>query len=276
LNEQSTIDTTGGYALTRFNALRHGVLSRYTVLPWEDPDEYRQLLDEIVSAHKPDGPVEEHLVEELAGVIWRKRRLRMAEGAAFQRGLKSALRPFNSTVETALAHVGGTGKNGYEEPIDAIRATGQETREELADLAADEAKTEKALQILGRGGPDAYEKALAALREDTRQWWEETVGVEEDGIDYDDDYADEPAPRYTADASGLALFLTREVLPFYVGRRRELENRHLIKAHTFGEAFSPDRLDRIARYEVHMDRKLEKTLAMLIKLQELRRPNSPA
>ena len=33
----------GGTEMTRFNALRHGVLSRYTVLPWEDADEYRAL-----------------------------------------------------------------------------------------------------------------------------------------------------------------------------------------------------------------------------------------
>ena len=26
---------TSGTALTRFNALRHGVLSRYTLLPWD-------------------------------------------------------------------------------------------------------------------------------------------------------------------------------------------------------------------------------------------------
>jgi hypothetical protein len=274
LNEQSTVDTTDGYALTRFNALRHGVLSRYTILPWEDPDEYRQLLDDLVAAHNPDGPVEEHLVEELAGVIWRKRRLRMAEGAAFQRGLKSALRPFNSTVETALAHVGGAEREGYERPIDAIHATGEETREELADLKQDEAKTGKALRVLDRGGPDAYEKALAALRADTRERWEEKVRVEGDIADYDDDYDDEPVPRYTPDADGLALFLRREVQAYYVVRRRELENRPLIKAHTFGEAFSPDRLDRIARYEVHLDRKLEKTLAMLIKLRELRQTGS--
>lgn len=200
----------------------------------------------------------------------------MAEGAAFQRGLKSALRPFNATVETALAHAGGTGKNGYEEPIEAIRATGEETREKLTDLKQDEAKTDKAFRVLDRGGPDAYERALAALRADTREWWDEKVSVEGDGTDYDDDYDDEPAPRYTPDADGLALFLRREVQAYYVVRRRELENRPLIKAHTFGEAFSPDRLDRIARYEVHLDRKLEKTLAMLIKLQELRRPTSPA
>jgi hypothetical protein len=32
---------TDGTEITRFNALRHGVLSRYTVLPWENADEYR-------------------------------------------------------------------------------------------------------------------------------------------------------------------------------------------------------------------------------------------
>jgi isochorismate hydrolase len=73
---------SGGYELTRFNALRHGVLSRYTVLPWEDADEYRALLEALVSEHIPQGPTEEHLVEEVAGILWRKRRLRLAEAAA--------------------------------------------------------------------------------------------------------------------------------------------------------------------------------------------------
>ena len=29
------------FELTRFNAVRHGVLSRYTVLPWESETEYQ-------------------------------------------------------------------------------------------------------------------------------------------------------------------------------------------------------------------------------------------
>jgi hypothetical protein len=66
---------TTGYEVTRFNALRHGILSRYTVLPWEDQDEYCGLLDALVAEHKPKGPTEEHLIEEMSGVLWRKRRL---------------------------------------------------------------------------------------------------------------------------------------------------------------------------------------------------------
>jgi hypothetical protein len=71
----------GNYELARLNALRHGVLSQYTVLPWEDGEEYRALLEALVTEHHPQGPTEEHLVEELAGIIWRKRRLRLGEGA---------------------------------------------------------------------------------------------------------------------------------------------------------------------------------------------------
>ena len=84
---------TGGYEMTRFNALRHGVLSGYTVLPWEDEDEYRELLDALVAEHKPKGPTEEHLVEEMVGVLWRKRRLRLAGGLRHIGGASKMLSP---------------------------------------------------------------------------------------------------------------------------------------------------------------------------------------
>jgi hypothetical protein len=51
-----------GTAITRFNALRHGVLSRYTVLPWENPEEYEALVAALVAEHAPHGPTEEHLL----------------------------------------------------------------------------------------------------------------------------------------------------------------------------------------------------------------------
>ena len=44
---------TGGTDITRFNALRHGVLSRYTVLPWEDANEYRAVVEALLSKAKP-------------------------------------------------------------------------------------------------------------------------------------------------------------------------------------------------------------------------------
>jgi hypothetical protein len=58
----------GNYEVARFNALRHGILSQHTVLPWEDGEEYRALLEALLAEHQPRGPTEEHLVEELAGI----------------------------------------------------------------------------------------------------------------------------------------------------------------------------------------------------------------
>ena len=37
------------YAGTRFNAVKHAVLSRYTVLPWEDSGEYEGLFSAVPS-----------------------------------------------------------------------------------------------------------------------------------------------------------------------------------------------------------------------------------
>ena len=104
---------------------------------------------------------------------------------------------------------------------------------------------------------------MAALREDTQGWWQ----------DQREDYDEEP--DYSSDAESLRRFIEDEVLPRYEKRRRELENRPLIRAQAFGEAVDPNRLERLARYEVHLDRKLERMLAMLFKLQELRRALNP-
>src|SRR5580658_6477283 len=94
-----------GTELTRFNALRHGLLSRYVVLPWEDSNEYAAALASLVVEHQPNGPTEEHLVEELAGILWRKRRLRLAESAAHRRGLESSFASHRKTGKAALAYL---------------------------------------------------------------------------------------------------------------------------------------------------------------------------
>lgn len=88
---------TGRTEITRFNALRHGVLSRYTILPWEDADEYQAIVTALLAEHAPQGPTEEHLVEEIAGILWRKRRLRLAEAAAHRRGLDGTLSSHRET-----------------------------------------------------------------------------------------------------------------------------------------------------------------------------------
>jgi hypothetical protein len=224
------------------------------------------LLDTLVAEHAPKGVTEQHLIEELAGIIWRKRRLRLAVVAAHHRGLKDSTEPYRDTVKAALAHLDA--EKRIERVVDAIRVTPENTTEEMRDLEEDEAMTAKAFKILRTGKSDAYDKAVATLREDTREWWEDTIARDPEELDEDE----EPA---TPDTAGLLRFLEKEVLPWYAQRRKELENRPLIRAQAFGESVDPDRLERLGRYEVHLDRKLERTLTLLVRLQELRKTTNP-
>ena len=118
----------------------------------------------LAAEHAPQGPTEEHLVEELAGILWRKRRLRLAEAAAHRRGLSGTLASYRETVKVALVHLDATGQ--FERVVDAIRATAGRHGRRLADLDEDEAMTRRALDLLDASRNDAYEAALAALRED--------------------------------------------------------------------------------------------------------------
>ena len=247
--------------LTRLNALKHGVLSQYTVLPWEDAGEYQILLASLAIEHEPEGPTEEHLVEELAGIFWRKRRLRLAEGAAHRHGLLASLAPNRRTAEAAVAHLDTETES--EHLAEAVSATATDTAEQLADLEEDESMTRRAIEAIGSKKPDQYQAALALLREDTQEWWEDHLeaGTEEDT---------EGKPLPKADEDGLRQFLEGDVMSWYEARRRELTLRPIIRQQALGEAVDPDRLERLGRYEVHLDRKLERILAMLIRLKGLR------
>jgi hypothetical protein len=260
----------GGYERSRFNAVQHAVLSPHTVLPWEDEAEYLSLLRALAEEHTPVGPTEDHLIEEIAGIIWRKQRLRLAEAASYRRGLTKATEPLSETLSTALIQVKHTGP--FWPTIDAVTATPSRTAEDLVELKKREASAQSALEILNAGTADAYEAALAELDEPTRRSWRQILaeGVQDLDKDENED-PDADLTPYIADATGLAEYLEQSVLPFCITQLGYLENRPWIRTQVLGEALDLDRLERLSRYEVQLDRKLERMLTMLLRLQGLRR-----
>ena len=162
----------------------------------------------------------------------------------------------------ALVHLDTSGQS--ERVLDAIRATVADTHEDMTDMAADDAETRHALERLDSKRNDAYEAAWAVLREDTQTWWADTLASDPDELGE----GKEPA---TADVQGLRRFLEGEVLPWFENRQKELANRPLIREQAFGDALDPNKLERLGRYEVHLDRKLERMLTMLLRLKDLRR-----
>lgn len=157
----SAVVPSASYEATRFNALQHGVLSRHAVLPWEDRREYQALLDALAAEHVPQGPTEEHLVEELAGIVWRKRRLRLAEAAIYRDGLRrEASSTYTSEQLADAALFPMIGKHEIEANVpQAVTATPADTARELRNLKRDQAMTRKAEGILAAGESGAYARA---------------------------------------------------------------------------------------------------------------------
>jgi hypothetical protein len=252
-------NTTEGYDGSRFNAVRHGVLSELTVLPWEDEAEYAKLLEALVEEYRPRGPTEDHLVEEIAGVIWRKRRLRLAEAGSYWKNVDKAT-DFSSDSFDERRVV---------PTLDALLTTPAGTARDIAEVQNRLTAVSRARDILQAGKPGAYKAAMAELDERTKAHWQEQIAPKLEDLDEDDD-EDEPVKHYTADAAGLLGFLLCSVLPDCLTQLGSLGIRSLIRAQVLGETLDFQRLEPISRYEVHLDRKFERAVSMLLRLRELR------
>ncbi len=252
-DQAAPVATAGNYQPVRFNAMKHGILSRLAVLAHEDHAEFDDLLAALLDEHRPAGMTERHLIEELATIIWRKRRVLLAEGAKINEGLKGAVNSAKSIMQSAAPFQRGMG--GEKADLrEFMEGTPEEIAERQRDAALDLAATHKAAAILRKGGPSAYAKARRALIQESRDWWDEHVADEE----------------YPATAEGLAEFIRDSLEPICHQMARDAQFTPAIKAQTLGEGLRAHLLEKLNRYETHLDRKFERTLAMLLKLKQLR------
>jgi len=239
--------------VVRFNAMKHGILSRYTVLSHESHADYESLVNALMDEHLPAGATEQHLIEELASVIWRKRRVLQAEGATINKGLKESSRNAKSIIPTAAPfELGLSGENTRIQDLMDLKP--EDVAESQRAARHDMDATNKASAILRNGGERAYDKALCALLPDSREWWARHVEGEE----------------CAADAESLAGFINEHLTPLCYSQEKEARHHEAIVNQTLGEGLQAYRLEQLSRYETHLDRKFERTLAMLIKLKDLR------
>jgi hypothetical protein len=87
-NRANALKSTGpkseaGKSVVRFNAQRHGLLSRAPLMAGEDETEYSALWEGLKKELAPVGIMEEQLVGRMAGLLWRLRRLGHIEAGLF-------------------------------------------------------------------------------------------------------------------------------------------------------------------------------------------------
>jgi hypothetical protein len=96
--------TVEGKAVSSRNSRRHGLLSRVPLLPDEDGAEFEALLSRLLEHLDPSPGHEELLVDDIAALVWRLRRLGRVEAALFAMGASGAVgRALVQAGETANA-----------------------------------------------------------------------------------------------------------------------------------------------------------------------------
>ena len=260
--ENNAVFTVVGYDSSKYNALKHGILSKYTVMHWENREDYDSLLNSLTSEYKPDNTIEEHLVEELAGIIWRKMRLKYAEMSSLQSSLsrnvgRDSFCSSNDSAKDALL------ARSYEvEKFDIKDAILSRENDNLEELKIAKECLECCLLASNfLEETNSYEDGLAKLHEEDQNNWKN---------DWDNDDENDIS---SATAEGLLSWI-EDAKKHYENLIYELESRSKVKQQILGKSFLSDKeLNKYARYENHLDKKFEKHLAMLLKLKDLRGTN---
>ena len=92
-NRQNAQHSTGpitpeGKAAVRLNALTYGLRAQSTLIPGEDPEEYKQLWDELSAEWQPQTRTERLHLEQMATDQWLLARIARGESQIFEAGIE--------------------------------------------------------------------------------------------------------------------------------------------------------------------------------------------
>ena len=243
----NTSISTSNYNKSKYNALKHGVLSKYTVMHWENRDEYNSLLSSLINDYSPQCITEEHLVVELAGIIWRKMRLRYAETASLQSSLSRNVGIDNHYGSNDSAKDALLAKSREVENFNikkAILLKDSETQNELRIAKKLLDSCLEAEKILKEN--NSYEDGLEALPIDDRNNWENEGGLKGSKYGSFNDRC-----NYVDTVESLLSWVIKAI-NHYENLIYELKNREKIKNQVLGRSFLSDHdLNKYVRYENH-------------------------
>jgi len=256
-------------SVSKYNSLRFGLRTKATLLPWESAEEYEALRHELIDHHNPVGPTELHLVEEIGSVIWRKQRVLMAETALYRKELSQDIHGAYGKESLVQAAIVGKAPSYLQLGKVALAET-VGPAEELASLAQAGKSLAAINKVLDKAAEAKdYAAACALIPADlVAEYQVEWLGQEvetDDGDPY----------TYKEDPEGLVFFLEDTVVPRLEARSLQHRYAQDIANQLQGQAFNPEKLELIGRYETTLDKKLERMLGMLLKMQEMRSTVKP-
>jgi len=265
--------TPQGKERSKFNARKHGLFSKAVLLQDESSTEYYALLDGLMENFQPQGKLEIVLVENLATLLWRKRRLLQVETAEIEKAqqfvnVDLALQKKVDELEYAQLKDASDAKLGLSNPHllirNAIEILNLHRLCFIADDSQDEDRTRRMLKsIYGcqDGGPQPY-----GWRQMSLMLWKMLSSAEsvEQGKE---DRKDPPDVKQIMNEA-----ICQEIMRLAKLCDTAAEVERLRREHNVAVARIPSQevSDHLIRYEAHFSREFDRTLAQLERLQRMR------
>jgi len=258
-----------GKERSKFNARKHGLFSKAVLLQDESRTEYDALLNGLMENLQPQGKLEIVLVENLASLLWRKRRLLQVETAEIEKAqflnLDLALQNRLDELEYAQLKDASDAKPRHNNPLSVIQNALEILNLHrlcfIADDPQDEDTTRRTLKsIYGYqdGGPEPYgwrqmSLTLSKLLTSAELRKEKSENAPE-------------VKQFLVEAIG------KEILRLVELHDTAAEVERLRHEHNVACARAPSQevSDRLIRYEAHLSREFDRTLAQLERLQRMR------
>jgi hypothetical protein len=272
--QKGGVKTKEGKAIVKFNALKHGLLSKEVVVTIgegaEDPEEFNALLEDLKTQLAPEGTLEEMLVEKVAVAYWRLRRAYRYEVGLIRQELDTATDDFYNEISWDKQKI-----NKPDEEIDHKIKQQKEgieywkkDRRDLCKMHKDGKPLEeiydweenwsllydKVSEIVPDESLDDDERWTMQLREfliNKASWnddriWQGLIEI-----------CDEKIKECTEEINGL-------------NRQRKKNKLKLQVIKKLGSIPTKDELDRLLRYEGAIERQLYKAMNQLERLQRMR------
>ena len=263
------------------NAFKSGIFSKATLLNGESRADYNALLEGLWETLQPDGKLEELLVEKLASISWRYRRLLVAEGAEIRKN--SEFLEFDrqqveqdeaqeishngqvfARAEFAYRCVGMIWKIQNPDVLERCIELLVELRQGIKADGFDEERDGEVLQTLY--GDSNSSQLWRTLRDEYSAWFNTAEATEEERRT--EEYA---TPEQCK--QNVLVLIGAEIarLKQYKEKRESIESKRR-KVELLRQSVPDSRgLDRLLRYESSLERAYDRTLTQLERAQRIRK-----
>jgi hypothetical protein len=261
--------TLQGKERSKHNALKHGIFSKVVVLKGESQAEFDALLDGLRNDLQPEGSLEEVLVEKIAALLWRNRRLLIAEAAEIRVGAEfvkwdGEQHQREDAASISRLHEGGLVRRiANPEALDRCLDLLVELKESVEKDGFDPEYDKEILKKLyGYHGEDEWQWTLYS----SYLLWSDTAVCPKD---------EREQKGYASPQKCVENFLEdlKEEIK-WLGRYKK-EQVAILSSKLELESFRrnvPDtpQLDRLLRYEASLERAIDRALSQLERYQRMR------